>query len=371
MSHKDDEHDEDTEEDDQDEATDSSVAEDELYDLKEYIEEEEYPYGSKHSLGEEDSRDQFERQSDSTSNSSSCQQSTSAPPSPAARSRETLSSFAFRSPPSFLTPPIPETKTTPFLRMKRDQHSYNFFYVSSSSSSTTASSGDLHRTPRALSTPGHSTLSRFHTPPLPSPGHTTPFFAPKKSINDGLKWTQPSGNLWFNSESFPFDCGDTETWQQTPTFPKNEPLRTPPFPSPTRTITFYTPYTAKKNDSHPTEQEDQVPWETNQELTVRGPALKLPPSPEFPSPLVTTMFLYYWPNRPTKESSDHVEEHVDPAKQKNESTDSAINDSDFEREKARLELEFEQEILRVAGAQASPASLPPTSTFNFGMSAST
>lgn len=114
---------------------------------------------------------------------------------------------------------------------------------------------------------------------------------------------------------------------------------------------------------------------------------QLPPSPDFPSPPATTMFLYYRPAKVKREGHDSVllahhepdrkepsrvgannaKEEVKKEKEKSlDSSSSTLNSSEFERERERLERELEQEVLKAVNAQQSPASLPPTSTFHFG-----
>jgi hypothetical protein len=188
-------------------------------------------------------------------------------------------------------------------------------------------------------------------------------------------------------------------------------LCTPPLPSPTRTITFITPYAVKarprsvsdgqasrgavvahdgcltpvKSEPHDDDDDEMEGVHHQQSPPTAGLRHQLPPSPDFPSPPATTMFLYYRPAKVKREGHDSVlMAHHEPSpvgannntkaevkKEKEKSLDSSsstLNSSEFERERERLERELEQEVLKAVNAQQSPASLPPTSTFHFGMS---
>lgn len=195
-------------------------------------------------------------------------------------------------------------------------------------------------------------------------------------------------NHQFTDEDYEEDLDfDTANPQAQLADPRQEVMLTPTLSSPTRTITFRTPYgKADRNaEKSPVEEHDEsrVLESLTPPTSKNGVAAlvsQLPPSPEFPSPPATTLFLYYRAEKtssrlPTLPRLDQPMQKLEvsqpdgKSRVKEESIDSASSGSSLDttflvNEKERLEREIEEAIRR--GAEVSPASLPTTTTFHFG-----
>lgn len=107
--------------------------------------------------------------------------SSSSPLAPGHTPHSSHPSSSLSTPPSFATPPIPDTKT-PFLRLRPDPHGLgvSLLEASFSTSFVDGATPNVTITGRCLvDMPRPRTRQRFHTPPLPSPTITTPFFVSK------------------------------------------------------------------------------------------------------------------------------------------------------------------------------------------------
>lgn len=136
-------------------------------------------------------------------------------PSSSAASSDTPTSTSHLSsvhstPPSFSTPPIPNTKTTPFLRLKRDPATN--YHLNASII------GDANGHTPAGTTPGRSNRPRFHTPPLPSPARTTPFFVSKVRAKERVK-TPQAKPLWTRAAEYPNGYDDESYGDPPPSLP--------------------------------------------------------------------------------------------------------------------------------------------------------
>lgn len=176
----------------------------------------------------------------------------------------------------------------------------------------------------------------------------------------------------------------------------DDALLTPPLPSPTRTITFITPYTTRsqqhlQNGSERPAMTIEDPQPLHQTPAVRSH--QLPPSPELPSPPATTIFLYYRESEEAETSFANIRD-CDPREEQplvdagagnrtpstaavdesaasvreegadTASTSSSLDTAQLIRDRDRLLREIQEEMLR--DAAASPASPPSTNTFHFG-----
>lgn len=140
----------------------------------------------------------------------------SSPSSSSAASSDTPTSTSHPSsvhstPPSFSTPPIPNTKTTPFLRLKRDPATNYHHHLNASIV------GDANGHTPAGTTPGRSNRPRFHTPPLPSPARTTPFFVSKVRAKERVK-TPQAKPLWTRAAEYA-NGYDDESYGDRPSTP--------------------------------------------------------------------------------------------------------------------------------------------------------